>query len=255
MTVAPYDAFLSGTRFTLDLGYVKTPVQGSKKGLFNRCRIDGIFEYLHFTRNRWVVKITSGKVVSIEFQIADANGAVLVPNDEDGGWTFLVGSGEIPPGLETALEGKEAGESLQVTLTPENGYGSRDEALVTTIAKSELGDEEEELSIGDQLEKETDDGYEIVTVVAMTPDSITVDGNHEFAGKTVVFDVKIIEVRDATPEELEHGHVHDGECEDEFFEEEEWEEDEEWDEEGDDEEDDTEDEDDGEEAAKDGKSN
>ncbi|MDB5385582.1 MAG: peptidylprolyl isomerase [Planctomycetaceae bacterium] len=177
------------------------------------------------------MKITTGKVVSIEFKIADANGTILDQSEQDNEWTFLTGSGEIPPGLELALEGKAAGEQFKVTLTPENGYGPRDESLVTTISKSDLGDEDTTLAVGDQLEAETDDGWEIVTVVAIGPDSITVDGNHEFAGKTVLFDVTITEVRDATAEELEHGHVHDGECEDEDEEWEEWEEDEDEDEE------------------------
>lgn len=169
------------------------------------------------------MKITTGKVVSIEFKIADANGTILDQSAQDNEWTFLTGSGEIPSGLEEALEGKAVGDKFKVTLTPENGYGARDEGLVTTISKSDLGDEDAELSVGDQLEAETDEGWEIVTVVAIGPDTITVDGNHEFAGKTVLFDVTITEVRDATPEELEHGHVHDGECD----EEEDWEE---WDE-------------------------
>lgn len=185
----------------------------------DRCRIDGFLKCWHLTFKRWVVKITSGKVVSIEFQIADANGTILDKSDEDNEWTFLTGSGEIPEGLEGALDGKEVGDTFSVTLTPETGYGERDEALVQTIAKSDLGDEDVDLSIGDQLEAETEDGYEVVTVVAITPDSITVDGNHEFAGKTVRFDVKITEVRDATEEELQHGHVHDGECESEEWDE------------------------------------
>jgi FKBP-type peptidyl-prolyl cis-trans isomerase SlyD len=160
------------------------------------------------------VKITTGKVVSIEFKIADANGTILDQSEQDNEWTFLTGSGEIPTGLEEALDGKEVGNNFKVTLTPENGYGARNEDLVTTIAKSDLGEEDVSLGVGDQLEAETEEGWEIVTVVAINADSITVDGNHEFAGKTVSFDVTITEVRDATPEELEHGHVHDGECED-----------------------------------------
>lgn len=170
------------------------------------------------------MNITTGKVVSIEFKISDANGTILDQSEQDNEWTFLTGSGEIPTGLEEALEGKAAGDKFKVTLTPENGYGPRDESKVTTISKSDLGETDMELSVGDQLEAETDseDGWEIVTVVAIADDSITVDGNHEFAGKTVSFDVTITEVRDATEEELAHGHVHDGECDDEDFED--WEE-------------------------------
>ncbi|MES2792826.1 MAG: peptidylprolyl isomerase [Planctomycetota bacterium] len=178
------------------------------------------------------MKITPSKVVSMQYQISEANGEVLESSEPGDEWCFLVGSGELPPGLEKALEGHEVGDSVSVTLAPADGYGEREDELVQTLNRSELGDEIE-LAIGDQLEAETEDGWDVVTVVAMDDDTVTVDGNHELAGKTLKFDVKVIEIRDATPEELEHGHAHAGEaCGDDEWEEE-WDEDEE---EGDDEE-------------------
>lgn len=172
------------------------------------------------------MKITQNKVVSMQYQISEANGEVLETSEPGDEWCFLMGAGELPPGLERALDGHEVGDAISVTLAPVDAYGEREEGLVQTIPRSDLGDDLE-LAIGDQLEAETDDDFEIVTVVAMDDESVTVDGNHELAGKTLKFDLKIVEVRDATPEELEHGHAH-GELDGE-----EW--DEEWDEEFDDE--------------------
>ncbi len=172
------------------------------------------------------MKITPSKVVSMQYQIAEANGEILESSEPGDEWCFLVGSGELPPGLEKALEGHEVGDSVSVTLAPADAYGEREEDLVQTIPRSEMG-EDMEVAVGDKLEAETDDGWDFVTVVALDDENVTIDGNHELAGKTLKFDVKIIEIRDATPEELEHGHAHGEGCEDDEEWEEEWEDDEE----------------------------
>lgn len=171
------------------------------------------------------MKITQNKVVSMQYQIAEANGEILETSEPGDEWCFLMGAGEIPSGLEDALEGREVGDSVSVTLTPEQGYGEREEGLVQTLQRSDLGDDVE-ISVGDQLEAESDEGWDIVTVVAVSDDTITVDGNHELAGKTLKFELKVLEVRDATEEELAHGHAHGEGCH-----EDDW--DEEWDDEDD----------------------
>lgn len=157
----------------------------------------------------------------MQYQISEVNGENLESSEPGDEWCFLVGSGELPPGLEKALEGHEVGDSVSVTLAPADGYGEREDDLVQTIPRSEMGDDME-VAVGDKLEAETEDGWDFVTVVAMDADTVTVDGNHELAGKTLKFDVQIIEIRDATPEELEHGHAHGEGCDDEEWEEE-WE--------------------------------
>jgi FKBP-type peptidyl-prolyl cis-trans isomerase SlyD len=178
------------------------------------------------------VKITQNKVVSMQYQISEANGEVLETSEPGDEWCFLMGAGEIPPGLERALDGREVGDDVSVTLSPADGYGIREEGLVQTLQKSDLGDEVD-LEIGDQLEAETDDGWDLVTVVAIGDDTITVDGNHVLAGKTLKFDLKVLEVRDATEEEIAHGHAHGAGCEDDW--------DEDWDDDDDDEDEDEED--------------
>lgn len=157
------------------------------------------------------MKITQNKVVSMQYQIAEANGEILETSEPGDEWCFLMGAGEIPPGLERALDGHGVGDTVSVTLTPEEGYGEREEGLVQTLQRSDLGDDVE-VSVGDQLEAESDEGWDIVTVVEVNDDTITVDGNHELAGKTLKFDLKVLEVRDATDEELAHGHAHGEGC-------------------------------------------
>ncbi len=167
----------------------------------------------------------------MQYQISEANGDVLETSEPGDEWCFLLGAGEIPEGLEKALEGHEVGDSVSVTLSPEDGYGVREEGLVQVLQKSDLG-EDIEVEVGDQLEAESDDGWDIVTIVEIGDDTITVDGNHELAGKTLKFDLKVLEVRDPTEEELAHGHAHGAGCEDDW--------DEEWDDDDDEDDDDEE---------------
>lgn len=169
----------------------------------------------------------------MQYQIAEANGEILETSEPGDEWCFLMGAGEIPDGLEKALDGHDVGDTVSVTLTPEEGYGEREEGLVQTLQRSDLG-EDVEISVGDQLEAESEDGWDIVTVVDVSDDTITVDGNHELAGKTLKFELKVLEVRDATEEELAHGHAHGEGCHDE----DDW--DEEWDDDDEDGDDDTE---------------
>ncbi len=149
----------------------------------------------------------------MQYQISEANGEILETSEPGDEWCFLMGAGEIPDGLEKALDGHEVGDSVSVTLTPEDGYGVREDGKVQVLQKSELGDDIE-VEVGDQLEAESDDGFDILTVIEVGTDTITVDGNHELAGKTLKFDLKVLEVRDATEEEIAHGHAHGAGCED-----------------------------------------
>ncbi len=172
------------------------------------------------------MRITQNKVVSMQVQISDVNGEILDSSEPDEDWCILIGSGTLPDGLEKAMEGQEVGAAITVTLTPAEGYGERDESKIQTVPRSDL-DDDSDIEVGDQLEAETDDGWEFFTVLSMDADTITVDPNHELAGKTLKFELKISEVRDATPEELEHGHAHGDGCDDEVDDfDEDWDEDE-----------------------------
>jgi len=114
------------------------------------------------------------------------------------------------PGLEKVLEGKSVGDQISVTIPPEEGYGYYDEQLVLTLPRDrfENGDSIEE---GMEFAGQTQDGsYHIFRVLHVDADSVQVDGNHPLAGQTLTFNVEVEGVREATPEELSHGHVHSG---------------------------------------------
>lgn len=153
------------------------------------------------------MKIAKNKVVSIDYTLTDAKGSVLDKSSKGRPLFYIQGAGNIIPGLEKALEGKAAGESLKAQIPHAEAYGTRDEALMQVLPKSDFG-EIRDLKVGMELEAESDEGVRIITVVKIDNDQVTVDGNHPLAGVDLTFDVKVVEVRDASAEELAHGHVH-----------------------------------------------
>ena len=126
---------------------------------------------------------------------------------------YLHGHNGIVPGLEAALEGKSVGDTLSVTLSPEEAYGERDDTRIHVFTKEELGGLGE-LSVGMQLQAEDSSHKRILTVSKIEDNKITLDENHPMAGKTVSFDVTVIDVRNATDEELGSGDFHSIHCTD-----------------------------------------
>lgn len=153
------------------------------------------------------MKIAKDKVVSIDYTLTDAKGAVLDKSSQGRPLYYIQGAGNIIPGLEKALEGKAAGETLKAQIPHKDAYGPRDESLMQVIPKSDFG-EIRDLKVGMELEAESEDGIRIITVTKIEAEQVTVDGNHPLAGMDLTFDVNVVEVRDATSEELSHGHVH-----------------------------------------------
>ncbi len=153
------------------------------------------------------MQIANDKIVEIAYTLTDDGGQVLDSSEGGPPLAYLHGSGSIIPGLEDALDGKVSGDQLQVTVQPADGYGERDESLVQEVARSDFRDIED-LSVGMQFRVPTDGDYLVITVVEMDEQTVTVDGNHQLAGATLHFDVTIHDVRDATAEEIEHGHAH-----------------------------------------------
>jgi FKBP-type peptidyl-prolyl cis-trans isomerase SlyD len=153
------------------------------------------------------MQIAKQKVVTIDYTLTDEQGDVIDTSQGDEPLVYIQGSGSMIPGLEAALEGKSAGDSLKVTIPPEQGYGPRDEELVHVVPRERFP-ADAEISEGMQFEAQGADGAHEVTVVGVDDKNVTVDANHPLAGMTLAFDVKVIEVRDATADELKHGHVH-----------------------------------------------
>ena len=153
------------------------------------------------------MQIAKNKVVTIDYTLTDTQGTVLDRSSEGHPLTFIQGIGSLIPGLEAALEGKSAGDRLNVRISPDEGYGPRDEKLMQTIPR-DLFKAVGELKPGMQFEAQSDRGAQVFTIVRIEGTKVTVDSNHPLAGVTLHFDVTIREVREAAAEELQHGHAH-----------------------------------------------
>ena len=152
------------------------------------------------------MQIGDKKAVTFHYSLRDDGGDVLDSSEGREPLTYLHGQGDIVPGLEKALEGKQPGDEVKATVPPAEGYGVRDEGNVRNIPRRRLP--EGKLAPGMRLQLRTDQGPLVATVVALKGDYVTLDANHPLADKTLHFEVKVVEVRDATAEELTHGHVH-----------------------------------------------
>lgn len=153
------------------------------------------------------MQIARNKVVTIHYTLRDEQGAVIDSSSGRGPLAYLHGKGNIVPGLERALDGRGAGDKLDVTVAPEQGYGVRDERLVEIVPRSRFP-AGTELAPGMRLRTSGARGVRIVSVVKVERDFVTLDGNHPLAGRTLHFSVEVAEVRRATHEEVSHGHVH-----------------------------------------------
>jgi len=151
--------------------------------------------------------IAKDSVVSIHYTLKDDAGAVIDSSAGSDPLTYLHGHGNIVSGLENALEGKETGNKIVVTVPPAEGYGDYNKDLVQKVPRRSLKGIPN-VRVGMQLQAQTEQGTRVVTVTNVQSDMVTIDGNHPLAGKALNFDVEVTEVRSATEEELSHGHVH-----------------------------------------------
>lgn len=154
------------------------------------------------------MQIAKDMVVLINYTLKNDAGEVIDSSEGSDPLAYLHGAENIIPGLEKALEGKATGDSLSVTIPPEEAYGHFDEGKVQSVPK-DMFDDAGEVAVGAQYHAAgPDGGYITITVTEIGDDTVTVDANHPLAGENLSFDVEVIEIRDASAEELEHGHVH-----------------------------------------------
>lgn len=155
------------------------------------------------------MQIAKDKVVMINYTLTDPDGQVLDSSEGRDPLAYLHGRGNIIAGLEAALDGKAAGEQVQVTIEPAEAYGELDESLVQQVPLSKF-EGVDKVEPGMQFTAQTQMGPRVISVTEVDEanDLVTVDANHPLAGVTLSFDVSIVEVREATAEELDHGHVH-----------------------------------------------
>lgn len=153
------------------------------------------------------MQIAQDAVVLIHYTLTDDAGKTLDSSAGGEPLAYLHGNGNLIAGLERALEGKQAGDTLTVKIPPGDGYGEYDKALVQRVPRRALKGISN-IKVGMQLHAQSERGPREVTVTHVAGDMVTLDGNHPLAGKNLNFQVQVTDVRAATEEELEHGHVH-----------------------------------------------
>lgn len=153
------------------------------------------------------MQVAAKKIVSIEYTLKDDDGNIVDSSKGGDPLVYLHGANNLIPGLEKQLEGKSSGDELNVRIPPEEAYGNRDDAKVESVNKSMFGDEN--IKVGAQYHAAgPNNEHFVVTVVDVKDDMVTIDANHPLAGVHLNFEVKVVEVREATEEELSHGHAH-----------------------------------------------
>lgn len=153
------------------------------------------------------MNIQNNSAVSFHYSLTDDDGISIDSSEGKEPLGYLHGAGNIIPGLEKALEGKKVGDSLTVAVTATEGYGEVQKELIQEVPR-EAFQGIDTIELGMQFEAQTGQGGSVpVTVIAVTEEIVTVDGNHPLAGKNLNFDVTITEVREASEEELAHGHT------------------------------------------------
>lgn len=155
----------------------------------------------------FIMQIAQNSVVSIAYTLTNDEGQLIDTSEGGAPLVYLHGAQNIIPGLENALVGKQVGDKLKVSVEPTEGYGEYNPDAVQVVPKHMFSGIDT-IEAGMQFHAQTDYGMQVVTVAAVEGDEVTVDGNHPLAGQTLHFDVEVVAVREASKEELEHGHVH-----------------------------------------------
>ena len=152
------------------------------------------------------MEIADARVASIDYTVTDEQGNVLDKSPEAQPLRYFHGAGNIVPGLEKALAGRQVGDTLKVEVKPEEGYGPRNDALVQEVPRTAFQGVDR-IEPGMQFHANSERGPLLVTVVDVADDKVRIDGNHPLAGKTLHFDVKVADVREASEEEKQTGTV------------------------------------------------
>ena len=156
--------------------------------------------------------VTANKAVEIHYTLTNDKGETVDSSQGEAPLPYIQGMENLVPGLEKELEGKKVGDKIKVSVAPAEGYGERNPELTQAVPR-DVFQFDGDIEVGMRFEAEAEHGIELVTVVAVDDEVVTIDANHPLAGETLNFDVEIVSIREATSEELEHGHVHgEGGC-------------------------------------------
>ncbi len=153
------------------------------------------------------MQIADKTVVQINYTLKNDSGEVLDSSEGQEPLAFLCGAQNIIPGLENALLGKQVGDKLDVRVEPSEGYGEVHEEMIQKVPKENF-EGVDSVEVGMQFMAQAPWGEQPVTVIKVEEDGVTLDGNHPMAGQILNFSVEVVEVREASEEEVEHGHSH-----------------------------------------------
>ena len=153
------------------------------------------------------MRATKDNVVTIDYTLTDTTGQLIDSSKGKDPLPYIHGHAAIIPGLERALDGKSVGDRIQVTIAPADAYGEKDPKMISKMPRSAFQGAPQ-FKVGDKFEARGEHGSQVVTVIEIVGDEVTIDANHPMAGVTLNFDVTIKDIRQATAEELAHGHVH-----------------------------------------------
>jgi FKBP-type peptidyl-prolyl cis-trans isomerase SlyD len=157
------------------------------------------------------MQIADKMAVSIHYTLTGDTGEVLDSSIGDEPLVYLHGTGNIISGLEDALQGKVVGDKFNVRIAAKDAYGEQNAEMIQVIPRA-MFEGIDELEVGMQFHADVRSGSGEVTIVKIEGDDITIDGNHPMAGMALTFDVEVMDVRPATKEETEHGHIHGAGC-------------------------------------------
>lgn len=149
------------------------------------------------------MNVSQDSVVSIHYTLRDNDGNILDSSSGRDPLQYLHGRGNLIIGMEEGIEGKSKGDQFELKISPEKGYGLKNDQLIQKVPLTAFGDQK----VNEGMQFSTQKG-QVVTVTEVGTETVTVDGNHPLAGVELNFQVEVMEIRVATPEEIEHGHVH-----------------------------------------------
>ena len=152
------------------------------------------------------MKVSLNKVIAIHYTLTNNEGTVLDSSNGRSPLNFIHGLGHLIQGMEEGIDGKEVGNKFQLKVSPEKGYGNYQNEMVQQVPLSAFAGQE--IKVGMQFEAGTEEQRFLVNIKAIDAETVTVDGNHPLAGVELNFDIEIMDIREATEDEIAHGHVY-----------------------------------------------
>lgn len=147
------------------------------------------------------------RVIGFHYTLTDKSGTVLDSSVGEEALFFLENSQQIIPGLEAVIALMNVGDKKKIEVKAQDAYGEVNSDLVVKVKRTQFPPDAN-LQVGDQFQVNNDPSSPVFTVISLDTDEVTVDGNHPMAGKDLFFDVEIVGIREATAEEVAHGHAH-----------------------------------------------